>query len=155
MRTGQRHAGRERGALLLEVVLALAIFVSAGIAILSLMGGALDSLGALRERVRAADLARSAMARIEAGIADPIALNGPVRAWEDEEGGPGVDMSPRGSGWELAIETEPSEFAGLTRVSVTARRTAERSLPTGAASYTLHQLVRLSGKGEDTAGGKR
>ena len=63
-----------RGALLLEVVLALALFVTAGIAILSMVGQSVGSLKSAREKLHAADLARSAMAKIEAGrstITDP------------------------------------------------------------------------------------
>jgi hypothetical protein len=102
------------------------------------------------------------MARIEAGLETPQTLNGPVRAWQPDEGaaapdggprGSGVlDMAPADSGWELQIDTEPSQFRGLTRVTVKALKRASEGSDQTEASYTLRQLVRLGGKGEDTAG---
>jgi type II secretory pathway pseudopilin PulG len=139
--------------LLLEVMLALAIFVMAGTAILALVGRSVAGMERARLAQRAADLARSAMAKIEAGLETPQTLNGPVRAWEPEgeiRGGGVVDSLPADSGWELKIDTEPSQFAGLTRVTV---RALKQSAGAERASYTLRQLVRLGGKGEDRAGG--
>ena len=152
-----------RAMLLLEVAAAMAVFVMGGLAILSLVGGSVDSLSAARDAVKAVDLARSGMARLEAGLATPQNLPGPVPAWEDdtdawlgddalsaEEGHGFADAAPRPSGWELEVETEPSEFAGLTLVTVTAIKRSGESV---AASYTLRQLVRLGREqAEDIAG---
>jgi hypothetical protein len=143
-----------RGALLLETVLALAIFVMAGTAVLSLMRGAAGGLIQAREMEKAADLARSAMAKMEAGLATPQTLNGPVRPWlvEDAEKGEKHESSVdegTATGWELEIDTEKSQFSGLTSVTVRAVRRPEGG---PEVSYTLRQLVRLGGKGEDKAG---
>jgi hypothetical protein len=147
-----------RGALLMETILALAIFVMAGTAVLSLMRGAAGGLIQAREMEKAADLARSAMAKMEAGLATPQTLNGPVRPWlvEDAEKGErheGVDEGAS-SGWELEIDTEKSQFTGLTSVTVKAVKRGEGGSggATPEVSYTLRQLVRLGGKGEDKAG---
>jgi type II secretory pathway pseudopilin PulG len=146
-----------RGALLLETILALAVFILAGTAILSLLRTAAAGLVSAREVEQAADLARSAMAKIEAGLATPLTLNGPVRSWleEDAERGErheGLSTRPEpAASWELDIQTTPSQFRGLTRVSITAMKHGGGS-GQPAASYTLHQLVRLGGKGEDRAG---
>ncbi len=132
-----------RGALLLEVIVALAIFVVAGGAILNLVTQTMTGLERSRLSARGADLARSAIAKIEAGIETAQTLNGPV---ERHAEGAKADA---GRGWELEIETDPSQFRGLTRVEVKAvKRSGERV----EAEYTLVQLVRLGGKGEDKAG---
>jgi hypothetical protein len=147
-----------RGLFLLEVLLALAIFVMIGIAILSMVSSTGTAVARSRDAARAADLARSAMAMLEAGISTPRTLNGEVRSWseaqlrEDEFAfGFGGD-SGGGAGWELEIGTEPSEFDGLTRVTVHAFRRVSRNSDQLAASYTLRQLVRLSAAADDEAG---
>jgi hypothetical protein len=150
-----------RGALLMETILALAIFVMAGTAVLSLMRGAAGGLIQAREMEKAADLARSAMAKMEAGLATPQTLNGPVRPWlvEDAEKGERHEGADEGAstGWELEIDTEKSQFTGLTSVTVRAVKRDESGGGRASAgmpevSYTLRQLVRLGGKGEDKAG---
>lgn len=133
-----------RGSLLIEVVLALAIFVIAGGAIANLLSQSMLGVDRSRDLARAADIARSAMAKMEAGIETPQTLNGPL-----ERGEEGADLT--GRGWELDIETDASQFRGLTRVTVTALKRSS----SGAAietSYKLVQLVRLGSKGEDSAG---
>ncbi len=132
--------------MLLEAVLALAVFVIAGGAILNLVRQTMTGLDQSRLTARAADLARSAMAKIEAGIDTPQTLNGPLERQPGEE-------SMR-SGWELRIDTELSQFRGLTRVSIEAIKRGEGAAEALQAQYKLVQLVRLSGKGEDKAGGQ-
>ncbi|MFN0132316.1 MAG: hypothetical protein ACKVW3_07290 [Phycisphaerales bacterium] len=158
-----RASNLRRGALLFEVILALGIFVGSGLAILASVDRALVAQDRVRLSSRAADLARTAMARIEAGLDTPQTLHGPVRDRsldpdaERTGSGGGAAAGGRGAtdaraeGWELRIETEPSQFAGLTHVTVT----AERLDASGAidASFTLHQLVRLR-VDEDTVGGE-
>jgi hypothetical protein len=147
------------GALLLETMLALAIFIMAAAAILTMVDQSLTGLGRSRLSEQAVDVARTAMAKIEAGIATPQSLHGPVRPWLEEAAqrgdGAGSSVYDEGAGptpWELQIGTEPSQFAGLTRVTVTAIRRDDRRGDAVAAMYTLRQLVRLGSKGEDQAG---
>jgi hypothetical protein len=142
-RRADSRLGGRRGGMLLEVILALAIFVVAGGAILNLISQTMTGLERSQLAARAADLARSAMAKIEAGIETAQTLNGPVE--RSAEGAASVG----GEGWELEIDTEPSQFRGLTRVTVNAVKRAEDRLET---EYRLVQLVRLGGKGEDRAG---
>jgi hypothetical protein len=153
-----------RGALLLEVMLALGIFVMAGTAILTLVDRTVEGMDRVRLTRHAADLARSAMAKMEAGIETPQTLSGPVHAWSAEEagfkttsgetrGGGVVDAVPIDSEWELQVDTEASQFHGLTRVTVKAFRRAGEGSDRMLASYTLRQLVRLGGKGADSVGG--
>jgi type II secretory pathway pseudopilin PulG len=137
--------------MLLEVMLALAIFVMAGTTILSLVGGTMDGMERMRLTRKAADLARSAMAKMEAGIETPQTLNGPVKPWSatgDESEDAGVP-DPSG-GWELHIDSEPTPFRGLTKLTVRAFKHGAGD--TEVASYSLRQLVRLSAKGEDKIG---
>lgn len=139
-----------RGALLLEALVALAIFVAAGLAILSVMRQGSSDARAWRERMHALDLARSALSQIEAGIATSEQLNGPVPAWEDEEETTGAafeDFAPAPSGWRLEVRTEPGGVGGATLVTVRAYRdrlnTTGNSLTnqTSGAGVTLRQLI--------------
>jgi hypothetical protein len=141
------NRARWRGAVLLECMLALAIFVAAGLTIMAMMDRAASSVAETRDAEVAVDVARTAMAKIEAGIATPETLNGPVPAWRDERGATFDDSLPEGTGWALEISTAPSQFPELTAVTVRAvkqSKNAEEEL----ASYTLHQLVRLAPKAE-------
>ncbi len=145
-----------RAWVLLEVMLAISIFTMAALVVLSVMGQAARNVEITRLELESLDLARSAMARLEAGLKSADELRGPVPRWNQHETDPGVaaafeDDLPEPSGWELEIETEPSSFAGLTLVSVTAQR---RDEATGLSSFgtTLRQLVRLSARSEDTIG---
>lgn len=146
---------RPRGGVLLEVVVAIAIFVGAALAVMACVDRAAGALERTRGLQRAADLARSAMSQLEAGLASVVTLNGPVPVLEGTDG-PGVPYSGGAagdgeSGWELEVQTEPSEFGSLTKVTITAVRRRQES---GAVvySYTLTQLVRLGERAGESAG---
>lgn len=134
-----------RGAVLLEVLLSLALLVAAGLTIIGLASQAAGSVERSRDRALALDLARSAMAEIEAGISRPETMGGPV------ESRVGVGE------WGIEVETEPSQFTGLTLVKVRAIRYAAAGSEAEESSVTLQQLVRLgeetgAGSAEDPAG---
>lgn len=140
-----------RGAVLLECLLALALFVACGLSVMAMMDRAMASVAATRDAEIAADIARSAMAKIEAGLGTPETMNGPVPEWRDELDVSFDESLPTGAVWHLEVTTEPSQFEGLTRVSVRAYKQAPMS-DTELASYTLVQLVRLMAMpGERTA----
>lgn len=133
-----------RGAILLELLLAVALLAMAGMAVYGAIGRAAENAARARDRLRAADLAWSAVALVESGLAraetleGPIGANSPLRT--EQEGSGGFD-SDAGSfeGWELSIETSPSRFVGLVELRITAiKRVGERV----AASETARQLVR-------------
>ncbi len=160
----RRDAAMNRGAVLLEVVVAVAILLMAAITITGAVNQGVRVMERSRLELHAADLARSAIAEIEAGIATPETLNGPVREEAppapnagEEDGGkgvnaPGGDAPPRPTGWDLEVGVTPSPFAGLSKVSV---RAVKRRIGGGdevEASYALTQLVRLSARTEDRAG---
>jgi hypothetical protein len=124
------------GAVLLEVVLAIAMFVTWGTAILVLEDRSITGLQRARHSEQARDLACSAMARLECGTDTRRTLAGPVKPDQ------GFQV-PTGE-WELKVQSEPSQFPGLTTVSVTASRRASGRADAVVASYTLRQLVRFS-----------
>lgn len=150
-----RTINARAGAILLETVIAVAMLTMAAITILGAVNQGVVVMERSRMALRASDLARSAMAEIEAGISTPESLLGPVPQAEpskSEDGEPATefqDSLPPESGWELDISVAPSPFAGLSVVSV--RAFTERA-GSAAASYTLVQLVRLGGDEPDQAG---
>ncbi len=160
-----------RGAMLLEVVVALAIFVVAALAVLTAVQRAAAAVVLARDQTHAMDLAASAMAKIEAGIARPETLNGPVPAWDERELGEGsaIDagegLGPsdfsreppaRVSGWELEVRTRGSSFDGLAAVTIVARRRRGGGSESVSASFSVTQFVRLSSRAADgPIGGSR
>lgn len=139
-----------RGAILLEMLLAVVIFAMAGLAIYGALDRAVDGSVATREKLRGADLAWSAIALVESGAARPETLDGPITErsplWNGPDPGAGLGdgESSAWSGWELRVQTEPGRFAGTTVVAVTAlRREGEREL----LWYTARQLVRVDAGG--------
>ncbi len=165
---------RARGALLFEAMIALAILAMAS---LTLGGIVLQSVGSMertRWQMQACDLARTTMAMIEAGLADPVALHGPATRWDESRfldpdalvgSGEFDDLMPASapaSGsiasrasdlqWFLEIETEAHEGTGLWLVTITARLAGPAAESRDEASYTLRQLVRMGSAPDDIAG---
>ncbi len=135
-----------RGAILLELLLAVALFAMAGLAIHGALDRALDRSSSTAERLRGADLAWSAIALIESGAAQPESLDGPIDEssplWLGPDPGASADAPREGpwSGWELRIDTEPARFRGHVLVSVgVVRRTGNDE----RLWYTARQVVRL------------
>ncbi|USN98211.1 MAG: hypothetical protein H6810_08465 [Phycisphaeraceae bacterium] len=157
---------RRPGLILLEVLLALALFVMTSLTLLSVISQSIEGLRRSRDRLLAADHARNAMAQIEAGLARPETLNGPVPPWNEHEEeaadssfvGIDPDDAPTPTfavepEWSLEIETEPTEYRGLTLVSVRAFRIDDSGFEfEGSPSYTLKQFVRLRQTDTDGVG---
>lgn len=119
---------RRSGLLLLEMVIALAIFVTVGTLILSTIRQALLSTQQARDIVRAEDLASSVLALIETNLDSPDNLNGPLPEWDAEEGYFGGALAgasamgfgaASGESWMIEIETGPAGVPGFTSVIVT------------------------------------
>lgn len=135
-----------RGAILLELLLAVVLFAMAGLAIHGALDRALDRSTSTVERMHASDLGWSAIALIETGIARPESLDGPIESesplWFGPDPGAGVDVEGVGpwSGWELQIDTEPALFRGhvLVSVGVVRRKGDDERL-----WYTARQVVRM------------
>lgn len=155
-----------RAAILLEVILSVALFTMGALAILSQMSQGARALEQTQRARQAADLAATAMARIEARLVAPESLTGPAERWDREQreslesamsmaqpaGMASDDFGLGDSGWELAVETEPAPFDGLTLVSITATFADPARGAAPGASYTLRQLVRLGAGPRDEVG---
>lgn len=108
---GQRS--KAQGAALLEVIIALALFVATAAVMTSALSSSLDSLDRQRLNTHAANLAASVLAELQLGIrsaggSGPQMLEAPYQDWT----------------WEAAIapaETETGEGGGLSRVEVVIR----------------------------------
>lgn len=137
-------ASVRRGSLLLECLLALALFIGAGLSILAMIDLASGSVERSRDALRAADVARSAMSRIEAGLVSPESIAGPVRAGDlglaDDDAGDAEAQTL----WELEVSTEPLGVGGLTRVRVRAFLRAGEGSDMERASCTLVEALPLA-----------
>lgn len=115
---------RLRGGMLLEVVVALAVFVSVGLSVSVAMRTGLGTAIDLRNQAIATDIARSAIAQVRAGISDPDSLDGAVPLDEHFDAEEFRD-SPEDSLWTREIGVERSGFTGLSLVTVTVRLEGE------------------------------
>lgn len=143
---------RRHGGLLLETLVALAIFV--GVATFSLAAVRDGIIAAERARLRlvAVGLATSRVAEVEAGLVSPWTV-GEVDA-VDQDSTSGAEDAPL----RLEMEASPSEFDGLVRVVVSVYEEAESSDAT--SPRRLARLVALvpdilgteAGDGDDVSG---
>jgi type II secretory pathway pseudopilin PulG len=90
-----------RGTILLEVLLAIAVFAFAGVVVLGVLQETVASAGRADRRAIAMDLARSRLAEIEAGL-------GPEGADEASADAPSAI-----DGLRIEERLEPSDFDGL------------------------------------------
>jgi type II secretion system protein I len=135
-----------RGSILLEVLLAIAIFAFAGVVVLGVMQETVAAGARAERRALAMDLARTRLADVESGMVDD----------EPMAEAPGVD--PR-RGLRVEHRLEPSEHVGLALVVVevwddaTAAPTALAQAMGGSSSTdaprlaVLRQLIRSEGGG--------
>ena len=98
------------GAMLLECLLALALLVAAGVTVLACLDRAADSVARRTQEVVASQIAATALALIDAGAMTPETVQGPASRLRD-----GVSAA---ANWNIAVDTEPSEFGSLTLVIV-------------------------------------
>lgn len=127
-----------RGAILLEAIVSVAIFVAAAMTLIGILSQSNAIAARAKEEQYAADLCRSAMAELVLGTRTPESLTGPVRPPEPENGA-FSDTPPAPTNWELAITTEPSPFPGLMKVTIDAVKISPRNERRVVA--TLHQLA--------------
>lgn len=114
-----------RGSILLEVLLAIAVFAFAGIVVLGVLGETADATARAERRAVAMDLACTRMAEIESGA--EVALDPANAALL------GLTVDDR---------REPCEFDGLELAVVEVRDTA------GERVAVLRQLVRTQSPGQ-------
>lgn len=144
-----------RGGILLETVLALALFAGGAIFVLQSVRDGIAALDRSRNRQEAVDLARSAIARLEAGLINLEDLRqgqlveGSGDWFDDGAFGEsnGGDISTR---YVIEALTSRSPYPGLTLVEVriSAAEAGDGSRP-GPLLCTLRQLVRLRQGAED------
>jgi type II secretory pathway component PulJ len=115
IRTASRSRIRRGGGVLLELLLAIALFAAAASFTLSSLRAALDSVARAERRARAYDAAASRLAELDAGL---IAV-----------GDLGEDLEVDGD-LLVAVEVEPSPASDLVRARAVVR---DRSLPAGEA----------------------
>jgi hypothetical protein len=152
----QRPAKESRtrgGAVLLEVVVSVALFVGAAGVALTAVQSAFNAIERGRRELAAIDIARSKIAELESGqvsLADlrnrPVTEIGSreLRASDVEDA----------AGFMVSVKTSPTEFSGLTLVELTVRESItgpDPSAAEGEALFTLRQLVRLRGADLDEA----
>jgi hypothetical protein len=130
----ERRAGtarlRAQGAVLLEVILALVLFVAAATVVTSAMNASLESVERQRLNAHAMDLAVTVLSELQVGLRS-AAMTGP----EDFEA-PFADWT-----WELqllALESDLGEASSLTRAEVIIRH---KQTP---LVHRLAQVMRLS-----------
>lgn len=141
-----------RGAILLEAVIGLAVFLAVAAFVLAASRQSLDAARATALEARATDLARSALAAIDAGLVPAAALDGGEDLLEAigwlEPVDPAAADPARGR-WSVSVTMDPSGFAGLTMAEVVAwwsppgLDTAPDD-PEAEARVTLRGLVRLA-----------
>lgn len=139
-------SGRRRGAILLEILISLALFVTAGSIILVSSTSMSAALVRSRDRQIAADLAGTKMAELEAGLTTAERLNDSfvdmaLISESDSVRFESAAAQPRR--WRVVVETEPSRFRSLTNVTIRIFDAASRA-GRETELAVLHQLVRLS-----------
>jgi len=137
-----------RGGILLETVIALALFAAGAIFVLQAMRDGIAAMDRSRQRQEAVDLARSALARLETGIINMEDL----RAGRLDPDGSEAELEDVAEASPFIVDatSERSAYAGLSLVEVRLRaaNAADGDGP-GPILCTLRQLVRL---GDDASG---
>ncbi|XVJ59602.1 MAG: hypothetical protein HEQ23_09425 [Tepidisphaera sp.] len=147
------------GSVLIEVLVAVAILVGSGTAIMAAADRGERLLRSSRELSRAGDLARSVIAAIEAGLVTPQSAPQAVRsaaetgAWLALDADAGLPELTESAGWRVEVDVEPTVHAGLARATVKVWRMRGEGLGAeGEPLFVLTQLVRVLAEGEDKAG---
>lgn len=149
MRSRRATRNSRRGAMLLEVMLSLALFVGAASFCLAAMRSLFGAMERIDRRQRVVDLARSKLAELEAGQVTLGELRG---EWSGAVGSrpedQTLDVESSSPVWEFAVETSPTQFAGLSLVELTVREITAEAGAAGegggvADSFTLRQFMAL------------
>jgi len=134
--TRSHHA--RSGGVLLEILLSLAIFVTAGTLVLSIMTDATRAASRAESLAAAVDCARSIVAEVEAGVRPLADLRGEID-----------DLPPPWERFRAEGRSLRSDFRGLVQVEV---RIHEIDAPFDAAPrFVLRQLVPVRPGGADRA----
>ncbi len=135
-----------RGAMLLEVMLAIGLFVGAAAFCLGVTKSLFSALERNDRRRLAVDLARSKLAELEAGLITVQDLRG---EWSGGVGSRPDDAelaaAASGPNWEFDAVTTRTEYQGLSLIELTITEVpADAGVESDdAVSFTLRQLVAL------------
>jgi hypothetical protein len=131
---------------LLDLVLALAMFVVGGLAVLSQLDFGARRIIDAEERMGALGVARTAMGLLESGAMGDRELTGPATLWATPAS-EGVAPEPQAE-WVCEVELEPSEWPALSLATVRVRRVPVGAEGDGAPVLaTLRQLVPFDATG--------
>jgi hypothetical protein len=134
---------------LFEVLLSIALFAGAAAFTLGASRSALTAIERASLDALALDLARAKLAELDAGTTSIAALREEANGIEQvgsltEFGADAESFDPeRTPVWELDVDSEPTEFTGLSLVTITVREV------NSDATATLRQLVRLVEEGDE------
>jgi hypothetical protein len=142
-------ARARRGGVLFEVLLSIALFVGAAVFTLGTTRTVLVALDRAGREAVAIDLARAKMAELDAGLVTMSELRESVEGIDRVGSVELLDRAgDRGVAWELSVETERSEFAGLTLVEITVAEPGDPEDP-DRVHATLRQLVALRDESDE------
>jgi len=153
-RRGDRQRSRS-GGILFEVLLSIAVFAAGASFVLAAARGTLDAQHRSLREQQASDLAATLMAELRMGTLSLTELReglprdlGSIEGFRER-----IDqrVASGGMSWSVDINTQRSEFPGLTLVELTVAATGESERRvdesgTEMARFTLRELVRLRGE---------
>ncbi len=136
---------RHRGAMLLEIMLAVGLFVGSAAFCLAVTRSLFASLQRTDRRHLAVDLARSKLAELEAGLETVQNLRG---EWSGAVGSrleDDLETIAPGSVWEIDVTTSLSEYRGLSLIELTVMEVSQDAGADrdDAVSFTLRRLIAL------------
>ena len=131
-----------RGFMLLEILLAVSAAVLVAVAGYALLGRVSDRVARAERVIEAGDLASSALAMMEAGLATPENLHGSLHGRVISLDGIDAGVLVRDPVYRLEVATTPSAFAGLVQVDVSVLPADERS---EAVLFRASQLMPSGG----------
>lgn len=136
------------GGILLEVLISLALFVGAALAILRATSQAGDSVDRAATLQRAVDLATTRMAELQVGLVSEADLRSEADQPRPEFGAFEFAEAEQRLRIEAAMERTP--YQGLTLVELKVLDSEQLAADGGARTiYTLRQLVRLGDSDAD------
>jgi len=137
-----KRARGARGGVLLELLVAIAIFAAGAAMTLSALQSALDAVRRAEERAMAEDLAASRLAELDAGL---VSI-GELRSDRGRDDG---DEAPSRRGLSVSLEILPVPQSGERGVLARARATVrvrEESGAEGAVLVVAERIVRHAGE---------
>lgn len=129
---------------LLEVMIAIALFIGAGAFTLGAVNNTLNAIMYNQRQAMAVDIARSKLAELEAGLIDVADLR-------EADGTAIGSIAPSQLGdaaatlWEFDVRTTPTEYGNLSLVELTITESPDDPTvdPDSLVSYTIRQLIEL------------